>query len=121
MTDDLSAREKRSSVIIRALIEMPEETGTGTGADRRVRNLSRTGACIDHDGTLAQGMALRVTMGSIPPFDAEVMWVRERLAGIRFTRPVDLEAARQPRGRSASARPSVGWVVEAPDPYRRRG
>lgn len=120
MSDESSSREPRSSVIIRALVEQMAGQEPIASAERRVRNLSRSGACIDHDGDLAKGMTLRITMGSIAPFDAEVMWVNARLAGLRFARPVELEQARQPRG-SAHLRSSAGWVTDVANPYRRPG
>ncbi|UVO50974.1 PilZ domain-containing protein [Sphingomonas sp. SUN019] len=117
MADDADPmRNPRSSVIIRALIEVP-----GVQSERRVRNLSATGACVDDDGTLATGMILRVSMGSIHAIEAEVMWTRATLAGIRFAWPVDLREARRPRGSAARFTAAAGWVVEVDDPYRRRG
>lgn len=104
-------REQRSSVIIRATIGAPD----GSLNERRVRNLSSTGACIEHEGDLVSGMRLMVAMGALPTISAEVMWTRERLAGIQFERPVALEDARKPRG---IGRIAAGWLDELRDPYR---
>ena len=106
-------REKRNSVIVRALITPPG----GASSERRVRNLSRSGACIDHDGELAAGMRIGIVMGRITDLVGEVVWAKERLAGIRFAEPVDLDEARQPRGTTASAK--AGWIASINDAYRR--
>jgi hypothetical protein len=106
-------REKRNSVIVRAAIRLPD----GAVSERRVRNLSRSGACIDHDGELSTGMMLRIAMGRIADLTGEVVWVKDRLAGIRFAEPIDLDEARKPRG--VTAVPKAGWMAEINDAYRR--
>lgn len=106
-------REKRSSVIIRALITKVD----GTTVDSRVRNLSTTGACIDNDGGLDTDDVVRVEMGAIDDLKASIVWTRERLAGIRFDRPVNLDAAR--RSRTAKATPQAGWIAGMNNAYRR--
>lgn len=106
-------REKRNSVIVRALV-----MAVGIApAERRVRNLSRSGACLEHDGTLKAGMTVLMQMGALQDLAAEVMWVTDRLAGVRFAQDVDLDAARKPRG--VATVPRAGWIVDADDPYRR--
>ncbi len=109
-----SDREKRSSVIVRALVTPPG----GTANERRVRNLSRSGACLEHDGTLAVGMTVSLHMGTLQDLSGEVMWVTPRLAGLRFGEAVDLEEARKPRGTGIT--PRAGWIAEINDAYRRR-
>ena len=88
------AREKRNSVIVRALVEAPG----GAAVERRVRNLSRSGACVEHAGELRDG-------------------ITDRLAGLRFADTIDLEEARKPRG--VGVRPRAGWIAEINDAYRR--
>lgn len=103
-------REPRSSVIIRAGVEGIVGQGSPgerrLSGDTRVRNLSRTGACIDDLGFLV-GDTVSVSMGSIVAVAAEVMWVRPPLAGLHFHAAVDLEAARRSRSTVAPARPGV--------------
>jgi hypothetical protein len=106
-------REKRNSVIVRALVRTPG----GDEAERRVRNLSRSGACLEHKGELQDGMTLTLKMGALDDLSAQVMWVTERLAGVRFDEAVDLDEARKPRGTGAA--PKAGWIAEINDAYRR--
>lgn len=112
-TIDISSREKRNSVIVRALVETPD----GRERERRVRNLSDRGACIEHDGELQAGMTLVLRMGAISDLYATVRWVSGRLAGLRFSETVNLDEARKPRG--AAIQPKVGWIVDINDAYRR--
>ncbi len=105
-------REKRSGVILRATVVRHGDEP----AERRVRNLSATGACIEHDGELEPGMALVMAMGAIPLLRAEVMWVRDQLAGVRFDRTVSLDAARRPRG---PGKIGAGWMDALRDGYRK--
>lgn len=91
--EDAQWRERRSSVIIIARITTPD----GRVTDRRLRNLSCAGGRIDHAGELSPGMTVRVQIGAVPECSAEVVWAEARAAGLRFARPVELEAARQPR------------------------
>ena len=109
-------RETRSSVIIRALVE-----AEGLHAERRVRNLSRSGACVDNSGDIRAGTTVHVTMGSIQRLAAEVMWAKPNLAGLRFHRPVNLEEARKSRSTATTATPRTGWAAELDNPYRRGG
>ncbi len=106
-------RDKRSGVILRAAIEVD-----GVTVERRVRNLSVRGACVDNDGDLMVGSTVRVTMGQLEEMVAEVMWAKPALAGLRFRRIVDLEAARKPRGRGTGT--SAGWMTEVNHAYRKR-
>jgi hypothetical protein len=107
------SREKRNSVIVRAAVSVPG----GPPVEHRVRNLSRSGACIDNTGEFVAGMLLRLDMGHITELTGEVVWVKDRLAGIRFAEPIDLDEARKPRG--VTAVPKAGWMANINDAYRR--
>ncbi|GGB23358.1 hypothetical protein GCM10011380_11350 [Sphingomonas metalli] len=109
-----SERAKRSSVIIRADIRPAD----GRAVTRRVRNLSLTGACVDHEGELAVGQRLMLDMGRLDAIEAEVVWVKDRLAGIHFEEPIDLDAARAARG---VGRVETGWMTNIHHAYRKRG
>lgn len=111
--DRASEREKRNSVIVRAIVHAPG----AAEAERRVRNLSRSGACIEHSGELTVGMSVLLQMGTLTDLVGEVMWVTEKLAGLRFAKTVDLEEARKPRG--IGVKPKAGWIAEINDAYRR--
>jgi hypothetical protein len=106
-------REKRNSVIVRAAVTATN----GTTAERRVRNLSRLGACVEHAGELQSGTSVVLHMGTLHDLRAEVMWVTDRLAGLRFAEPIDLEEARKPRG--VGIKPKAGWIVDINDAYRK--
>lgn len=106
-------RDKRSGVIIRAAIDINE-----TLVERRVRNLSQFGACVDNMGDLQAGATVRVSMGSLESIAAEVVWAKPQLAGLRFDRPVDLEEARKPR-RAVETAPRAGWMAHISHAYRR--
>ncbi len=110
--DSLTPREQRSSVIIRAVVRPP----VGTATERRVRNLSATGACLDHTGELLPGDDIVLEMGALTDLGAKVRWSAERLAGISFHHPIDLEAARKPRG--AAVVVASGWLADLKDAYR---
>lgn len=114
MTTD-SQREKRNSVIVRAIVRTPG----GDEAERRVRNLSRNGACVEHGGELAVGVHVVLHMGTIVGLSGEVMWVTPRLAGLHFGDDIDLDAARKPRG--MGARVKAGWMSDIDNAYRKRG
>lgn len=106
------ARKKRAGVILRAAIEFD-----GVVVERRVRNLSEHGACVDDQGDLIPGTKVVVTMGQLERLSAEVVWAEDQLAGLSFRRALDLEAARKPRGTVAA---KVGWVGDMASPYRKR-
>ena len=129
---DAPAREPRSSVILYAALDKGSAS-----VECRVRNLSATGACLDNLAGLVEGDIVMVTMGALPPLSARVMWANPRLLGVHFDRPIDLAAARRPRGRAAAASssaaatptfapvarpvtaPSAGWMQHIHNPYRR--
>ena len=108
-----SPREKRNSVIVRAAVAAPGEAAV----ERRVRNLSRSGACVEHAGELSSGTVLLLQMGTLQDLPAEVVWATERLAGLRFAELIDLDEARRPRG--VGVKPKAGWITEINDAYRR--
>ncbi len=111
--DSLHGRDKRSSVIIRAGVVV-----AGMRLERRVRNLSLHGACIDNQGDLTVGAIIYVSMGTLDDLAAEVMWATPRLAGLHFTQPIDLDAARRPRGAGTVAK--AGWMIDTDSAYRVR-
>lgn len=105
--------DKRESVMMRALVWMP---GARTPTEHRIRNLSISGACMVQPAWLKRGDTVRITIGHVHDVDAEVMWVANGTAGIRFDRPIDLAAARRSSG------PGIvqsGWMGEINDFYRR--
>lgn len=106
-------REKRNSVIVRAAVTPPG----GQPTECRVRNLSRFGACVEHAGEFQPGTTVMLHMGALHDLYAEVMWVTDRLAGLRFAEPIDLEEARKPRG--IGVKPKAGWIADINDAYRR--
>jgi hypothetical protein len=114
MVEASDTREKRSGVIIRAAIVIGD-----AAVERRVRNLSRFGACVDSMGDLVEGTTVRVSMGSLHDLRATVMWARPHLAGLHFDQPVDLEEARRPR--TLTSGPQAGWMADMNNPYRRGG
>ncbi len=114
MSDATKAeRAKRSGVIIRADVQVD-----GRRKERRVRNLSLTGACLDHEGELAKGQRLQVSMGRLQELTAEVMWATDKLVGIRFDEEIDMDAARAPRG---AGKAQAGWMTDINHAYRTRG
>ncbi|WP_203310268.1 MULTISPECIES: PilZ domain-containing protein [Sphingomonas] len=118
--DDLTEnpRQKRSSVIVRALVSLPD---SDRQVERRVRNLSLTGACIEHQGEMQVGMTLRIDMGTLRELRGTVMWITDRLAGLRFEQPVNLDEARKPRAAAVTSVGGiqVGWMAEVRHAYRR--
>jgi hypothetical protein len=114
MPDSLDpVREKRNSVIVRAAVSVPG----GMPVERRVRNLSPSGACVEHDGELRDGDIVQLRLGTLDNLSAQVMWVTGRLAGLHFAQPIDLDEARKPRG--IAVKPKAGWIADINDAYRR--
>lgn len=112
-SDPEKTRDKRSGVILRAAIDLD-----GLVVERRVRNLSEHGACVDNADDLVAGTTVTVTMGRLERLVADVVWAKPALAGLRFRRAVDLEAARKPRGSAATA--AAGWMTDMGHAYRKR-
>lgn len=109
-------RDKRSSVILKALVR---SRSAPDGVERRVRNLSVSGACIDHVGELSAGESVMLIMGEVSDAAADVAWATERLAGIRFEHEVDLEAAKRHRAAAPTLR--SGWMADMNHAYRKAG
>ena len=116
MSEEATNRDKRSSVILKALVQ---SSGEPTGTERRVRNLSSRGACVDHAGELSAGETVVLFMGEVADAVAHVMWATDRLAGLRFDREVDLESARKHRPAGSVLR--SGWMANMNHAYRRQG
>ena len=102
--DTLQPRESRSRVIIRAVVHGP----CGKEPERRVRDLSVTGACVEQSGNLMVGDDIRLDIGVLKDVPAKVVWVTEHLAGIAFCEPIDVAKARKPKPEVVTA--ASGWV-----------
>jgi hypothetical protein len=100
----LQPRENRSRVIIRAVVHGP----CGKEPERRVRDLSSTGACVEQSGNLIAGDAILLDIGMLKGVAGKVVWVTEYLAGIAFAEPIDLAKARKPKPEVVTA--ASGWV-----------
>jgi hypothetical protein len=117
MSDEAGTpREKRSSVILKALVRSPNAPA---GVERRVRNLSASGACMDHAGEYAPGDGLTLLIGEVTDLVASVAWATDRLVGVRFARTIDTEAARARRPERAAIK--SGWMAEMNHAYRKVG
>ena len=92
-------------MIILAIVHGP----FGSESERRIRDLSATGACIEQSGNLIVGDEVALEVGALSGVPAKVVWVSESLAGIRFDDPIDLAAASRPRMRAVTA--ASGWVT----------
>lgn len=115
MTETTSeTRDKRNGVILHATIEVANRQ-----IERRVRNLSKYGACIDHDGELEAGMTVAVAMGSLDDLVGTVMWAKPTLAGLRFDRAIDLDAARARRTAATKVVPRAGWITDLRPAYHK--
>ena len=113
MTQDvLQPRENRSRVIIRAVVHGP----CGMEPERRVRDLSSTGACVEQSGNLMIGDDVRLDMGTLKGILAKVAWVTENLAGVAFADPIDLARARAHKPEAVTA--ASGWVSGFVDPWK---
>jgi hypothetical protein len=116
MDQEAPPRAKRHSVILKALLRSERAPG---GTEHRVRNLSASGACIDHAGDLRAGDAVTVLIGEVTDLLASVAWTTDRLAGIRFERAIDLEAARRRRAEAPALK--SGWMADMNHAYRKAG
>lgn len=105
--------DKRESVMLRATIW----AGHGPPTEHRVRNLSLSGAGIDHNGQLRRGDQVELAIGQAPHVYATVMWIDGDSAGVRFHRPIDLARAR--KHRLAGHVAHTGWMGQMNDAYRR--
>ena len=59
MGDSFPPRDGRRNVIIRAAVHLP----SGKQVERRVRNLSAFGACLDNESDMTTGDELQLDMG----------------------------------------------------------
>lgn len=73
-------QEDRCGVTVRATVHGPGDQRF----DGRLRNISPTGACVEHRGHLLPGDEIALEMGNPAPQPAKVMWASERLAGVSF-------------------------------------
>lgn len=118
---------QRQQVLLGAMVEM---FGQGPGSRHRVRDLSATGVRIDAADRLSPGATVLISVGVLEAVAATVIWVRDGLAGLAFTRPIDPDAARSrtlvrlapppPPTRVAGTgiTPQTGWISELRSPYR---
>jgi hypothetical protein len=103
---DNRRQEDRCGVTIRATIHGPGDQQF----DGRLRNISPTGACVEHSGHLLPGDEIAVEMGQPARQPAKVMWASDRLAGINF---IESAARRKSDTGNASERRMVGLVLAA--------
>jgi hypothetical protein len=114
--DPLPPRESRSSVFLRALVDVGEGS-----VECRVHNISLSGACIDNVGNLSPDRCVLVTMGMHHHVKAQVCWSGDGRAGLRIDgEKIDIGRARRPRG-TVEERPAsrAGWLAQLYDAYRR--
>jgi hypothetical protein len=99
-------QEDRCGVTVRAIIH-----GPGTQRfEGRLRNISPTGACVEHSGHLLPGDEIALEMGLPVPQAAKVMWASDRLAGISFGEQAGRR--RSDRGQPGERR-MIGLVLAA--------
>ncbi|HEX8415353.1 MAG TPA: PilZ domain-containing protein [Sphingomicrobium sp.] len=84
------------------LVATTERFGKQDTTEHRVRNLSEEGACVHSGGLFRIAETMIVTVGNLMAIGAEVRWVKDDLAGIKFTRPIQIadalgKAARPPK------------------------
>jgi PilZ domain len=126
-------REPRQRVILGARIS---GFGGGPPTQHRVRDLSSGGARADQASSLCVGATVLVSVGALEEVGATVAWVEDDVAGLRFARNIDPDAARSktivstggataeglkrtepdPRGAKAVG---TGWAANLDDPYRK--
>jgi hypothetical protein len=99
-------------VIIRAVVHGP----CGREPERRIRDLSATGACVEQSGNLIAGDKVLLDIGPLQGIAGRVVWVTEYLAGVAFAEPIDVAKARKPRPEVVTA--ASGWVSGFVDPGR---
>lgn len=103
--------------------------GNADTTKHRVRDLSPQGMRIDQAAGLQVGTTVLVSIGQLEAVGANIVWINEGFAGLRFTKPVDPDQARG----KAAVRPkagisprqekqrgaTMGWVADLEDPYRK--
>lgn len=120
---DPSGREMpRQQVLLAAEIA---GFGGGVPSKHRVRDLSSSGARIDHASNLRAGSTVLVSVGVLQAVGATVVWVKGDLAGLKFAEPIDPDAARSkaivtPAGAPQAHTGRAGWIGGLEDPYRAR-
>jgi len=110
--DTLKTRENHSRLIIRAVVHGP----CGKEPERRIRDLSATGACVEQSGNLIVGDDIQLDIGTLKGVAAKVVWVTEYLAGVSFAEPIDLASARKPKPEVVTA--ASGWVSGLKESHR---
>jgi hypothetical protein len=110
--DTLQPRENRSRVIIRAIVHGP----CGMEPERRVRDLSSTGACVEQTGNLMTGDKVSLDIGPLKDISGQVVWTTDYLAGIAFTEPIDVAKTQKPKAEAVTA--ASGWVSGFVDPWK---
>ena len=103
---DNKRQEDRCGVTIRAIVHGPGEQRY----DGRLRNISPTGACVEHSGQLLPGDEIALEMGHPTAQPAKVVWASDRLAGINF---IEHGARRKADAGHPSERRMVGMVLAA--------
>jgi PilZ domain-containing protein len=103
---DNRRQQDRCGVIVRAVVHGPGEQRF----DGRVRNISPTGACVEHHGHLLPGDEIALEMGRPEPQPAKVTWSSDRLAGISFLEPA---SRRKSDTGNPGERRMVGLVLAA--------
>jgi hypothetical protein len=103
---DNRRQEDRCGVTIRAVVHGAEEQYF----EGRLRNISPTGACVEHSGRLLPGDEITLEMGSPTPQPGKVIWANDRLAGISFS-----EQASRPKANAGQPgeRRMVGFILAA--------
>jgi hypothetical protein len=131
-----SPRMKRQNVLLGAAISRPD----GSNPTRhRIKDLSTTGARVDRAGELEPDAAILITVGALEAIEATVIWVKGEVAGVRFAKPIDPEAARskslvssasppapglktpvlRPGAVPSHPQPTAGWIHDRENPYRK--
>jgi hypothetical protein len=131
-----SPRKKRQHVLLGAGISRPD----GSQPTRhRIKDLSTTGALVDHAGDLEPHAAVLITVGALEAIAATVIWVKGTVAGVQFAVPIDPDAARskslvssasppapglktpvfRPGVTESYPQPAAGWVHDLANPYRK--
>ena len=110
-----SSRIPRSSVMLTAHLFRAGQPGA---SQHRVVNMSEVGLCVGQAADLDPGSAVVVDIGQVEHVPADVVWVRNENAGLRFHDPIDLKAARL-RRKGDSAPPTSGWLADLNSAYRR--
>lgn len=94
---------RRDSVFLLANVTAPDGATNGY----RARNLSPDGVCIDQPAGVDVGATLTLSIGLVEDIRAEVVWVRDGLAGLKFAAPIDPAQARKRAPKSLD--PKSGW------------